>query len=242
MLRRRLSQSLVPAGVWLLACACGPSVATPMPEPPAFDLTGVNKSEIEPANKPADPDALVLTGIEGTVPGGAVVRVTNLDSTAPVSAVNATPGGHFEVVLVVLDGQELRFEWQQGDQGSAPADAIIHRPNPAGTAYQVVPSPRFDCLQLAPGFVLDLGTSPQATLHVQNGCTEAVSLANPRTRLGLADFTLSTALPLEIAAGTSGELSVEFAAGAAGQREDVLFVDVSNAGTTIRYPITLRAP
>jgi len=144
-------------------------------------------------------------------------------------------------VLTVLDGQELRFEWTEAQQSSAPADAIIHRPDPASRVFQLETSARFDCLQLTPGFVLDLGQAARATLSVKNGCGQAVSLANPRTRLGVADFALSTTLPIDVAAGDSRQLSVDFTRGAQGLREDVLFVDVTQAATTLRYPITLRA-
>jgi hypothetical protein len=211
-----------------------------MPEPPTFDLSGLNMGAIS-VTIPADPHVLVIDAGSGNVPNGAAVRVTNLDDMSPVAAGTGNGKGGFEVALLVTDGQELRFEWANGAERSEPADAIITRPDPEGPTFSLTPSPRFDCLKLTPGHVLDFGAAAQATFSIKNGCRDAITLANPRTRLGLADFSLSSQLPPELAAGKSTSLSVDFTRGAAGLREDVLFVDVTLADTTIRYPVTLRA-
>jgi hypothetical protein len=175
------------------------------------------------------------------VPSGAAVRVTNLDDTSPVVAGSENGKGGFEVALLVTDGQELRFEWLNGADRSEPADAIISRPDPIMPAFSLTEAPRFDCLTLTPGYVLDFGTATQATFSLKNGCKSAVTLANPRTRLALADFAVSGQLPPEVGSGKSASVSVAFTRGPAGLREDVLFIDVTLADTTIRYPVTLRA-
>jgi hypothetical protein len=59
--------------------------------------------------------------------------------------------------------------------------------------------------------------------------------------VSLSDFALPATLPQDIAAGQSAQIEVDFTRGAAGLREDVLFIDVSLAKTTLRYPITLWA-
>jgi hypothetical protein len=236
---------LWPAGVWLLASACGPGVATPMPEPPTatvFDLGEVNKQEVTPVHQPENNDHHVIVGASGAVPAGAVVRVTNLDSMLPVSADSATDQGSFQVVVVVLDGQELRFEWVLGERRSAPADAIFVRPDPASRVFQLMPSPRFECLRLEPGVALDFPADGPATLSVHNDCASPVTLENPRSRLTLPDFALPDTLPLEVAPGASAELVTDFTRAAAGLREDVLLLDVTLDAETLRYPITLRAP
>jgi hypothetical protein len=230
------------AGVWLLASACGPGVATPMPEPPTvFDLSGFMDPLPATTKNPLDSRVLVLQTGRGNVPPGAIVRVTNLDTTDPIVAGPGTAQGGFEVDLIVSDGQELRFEWVNGAEHSAPADAIISRSDPLGQSFRLTPSARFACLVLTPGFALDFSDTAHATLGIENGCDDAVRLSNPRPRLTLADFALPATLPADIPAGESTQIEVDFTRGAAGLREDVLFLDVTLTDTTIRYPITLRA-
>jgi hypothetical protein len=230
----------MPAGVWLLVSACGPGVATPMPEPPvAFDLGGVNNAEVT-ITHPTEPDAVSIPASAGTVPAGAVVRITNLDRITEVTAVNATAQGSFEAVVFVSDGQELRFEWVNGGKRSAPADAIFVRPDPTAENFQLVASPRFACVKLSPGYALDFGTKTAAVLGVENDCDEPITLGNTRLRIGLADFEPAPNPP-EVPPGESAEITVNFQRSVAGLREDVLLVDVTLGAETIRYPITLRA-
>jgi hypothetical protein len=236
------SSALMTAGVWLLASACGPGVATPMPEPPTvFDLSGFMDPLAAATKTPLDSRVLVLEASRGNVPPGATVRVTNLDTTDSVVAGPGNAQGGFEVDLIVTDGQELRFEWVNGTEHSAPADAIISRPDPLGESYRVTPAPRFACLELSPGFALDFNGTTHATLGVENACDEAVQLSNPRRRLALPDFALSSTVPTEVGPGESAQIGADFTRSATGLREDVLFIDVTLADTTIRYPITLRA-
>ena len=49
------------------------------------------------------------------------------------------------------------------------------------------------------------------------------------------------AIDTSVPAGESSQISVDFTRSTPGIREDVLLVDVTLSGTTIRYPITLRA-
>ena len=241
--RRTLASSaLVTAGVWLLASACGPGVATPMPEPPTvFDLSGFMDPGAVLAHVPLDSRVLVLETSRGNVPPGATVRVTNLDTTDTVVAGPGAPQGGFVVALVVTDGQELRFEWVSGAEHSAPADAIISRADPLGQDFRLTPAPRFACLKIIPGFVLEFNETNHLTLGIENACNEPVQLSNPRARLSLADFALPATVPSDVPTGESTELAVDFTRSASGPREDVFFIDVTLAGTTIRYPITLRA-
>lgn len=239
--RALVSSAPLTAGVWLLASACGPGVATPMPEPPtAFDLSGFSEGAT-PATQPLDGRVLVIRAATGNVPPGAAVRVTNLDSTDAIVAGSGNAQGGFEVDLIVTDGQELRFEWLDGATRSAPSDAIISRSDPLGQTFAVTLAPRFACLKLVPGFVLDFSGHTRATLGVENGCDDAVTLRNPRSRLAMPDFTLPATPTDAVAPGESTEIGVDFTRAAAGLREDVLFFDVTLAGRTIRYPITLRA-
>jgi hypothetical protein len=233
---------LAPAGVWLLASACGPGVATPIPEPPAntaFDLGGLDPG-IETTKQPLDPDTYDLTSQPGAVPGGATVRITNLDRTTRTVAATATADGVFSAVIVATDGEELRFEWVKGDRHSLPADARFVHPAPTGRGYDFVPVTRLDCLKLIPGLALDFAEGDTQTLALENDCSQAVQLDSPRKRLDSADFSLPT-LPAAIGPKETVELRVDLNASTAGPREDVLFFDATLGDETVRYAITLRA-
>jgi hypothetical protein len=230
------------AGAWLLG-ACGPGVATPMPEPPAaaFDLGGINRDPSPATTELGSVDAGYILGGVNTVPPDATVRITNLDTPSAVAATTADALGAFKAVVFANDGQELRFEWVKDGQRSAPADAIVERPDPAVAVLKIMPAPRFSCLKLTPGFVLSFSGDGTAALGVENGCDGGVTLQNPRTRTNLGDFAVTTALPRPIPAGESASIDVSFTRAAAGLREEVLLVDVVQGATTLRYPITLRA-
>jgi len=230
------------AGVWLLASACGPGGATPMPEPPAaaFDLNGVDQGVLPVTEPTTAGDAKYVTGAPGTVPAGATVRITNLDQTTMVYATTAGADGSFLAVAVARAGEELRFEWTLNGQHSQPADGIVIEKDALARTIGVRPSPRFECLKLTPGYALDFAEEGSQTLELKNDCEAPLTLANARPRLGLGDFEVSSTLPVELAAGESTRLDFAFTRGADGLREDVWFVDLSRAAETIRYPITLR--
>ena len=208
-----------------------------MPQPPTvFDLNGVGQPEVAKAFEGSNEE---LFGGPGAVPAHATVRVTNLDQPMAAAAVDASASGSFSLAIVVMDGEELRFEWQQGTQRSAPADALFVKPDPAQPAFTLEPSPRFDCLTLEPGYVVEFAATGSANLALENGCSEALTLDNARLRIGLPDFALQTALPLTIAAGERSDLAVDFTGDPALFSEDTLLVDVTLGADTIRYPITL---
>lgn len=238
MSRTRLLPALS-AGVWLLASACGPGAATPMPQPPAFDLERVGQPETIPAY---EGDNVQIVGGPGTVPARATVRVINLDQPMQAAAADAGDNGAFSVSVFVTSGQELRFEWVQGTRRSAPADAFFIKADPAQPAFELQPSPRFDCLELSPPYALEFSEAGSATLTITNSCDDALTLANPRARIGLPSFTLPTELPT-LASGDSTALVVDFDGGnPATLDEDTLLIDVTLGAEAIRYPITLRAP
>lgn len=228
------------AGVWLLASACGPGVATPMPEPPTvFNLNDVGQPDTMTVDYPNDPDIKAIHVFAGRLPAHTTVRVTNLDRTNDTAAVTL-PSDELgaELLIAAVDGDELRFEAVLDGVRSAPADAIFVAESADGRFFHLDPAPRFDCLTL--GYALDFATE-QASLDLSNGCSTPVALDNPRLRLGVDDFALQTALPLEIPSGESTQLDLTFMRAAGGFREDILFFDVALDGTTRRYPVTLRA-
>jgi hypothetical protein len=212
-----------------------------MPEPPAavFDLGGVDKGEL-PLNQPVPAsDARYITGAPGTVPADASVRITNLDQTTLVFATTAAPDGSFLAIAVARAGDELRFEWTKDGLHSEPADGIALEPDALDRTIGVQPSARFDCVTLTPGYALDFSEGSQR-LELANGCDAPIVLENARSRLGLADFSFSQELPVELQAGARTELRFDFTRTADGLREDVWFLDVTLEAETIRYPFTLR--
>lgn len=231
------------AGVWLLASACGPGVATPMPEPPTvFDLTTVGQPNgVVTVGNGKEPDAKTIRVFEDRLPAHSTVRVTNLDRLDPTVAVDVPDGAGANLILSVTDGEELRFEAVSGEQRSQPADALFVVDDPLSGAFHLAPAERFACLTAEPGYRLDVAGATQVTLSLENGCESPLTLDNVRSRLALPDFTLADALPIEVAATASRALTIDFTPAATGVREDTLFVDVTLDGTTIRYPFTLRA-
>jgi hypothetical protein len=224
-------------------------VATPMPEPPPdapptgpIDIASVGptKSIVEST---ANGEAHELDGKAGSVPGLAVVRVTNLDSTAQAYSTTAFSDGHFSIEVPVVFGNELRFEWLLGDARPAPVDALFLE-NPLDQyGFLLQPSPRFDCAKLSPGFVLDFGAAQSNTLSVQvdNQCPSELSIDAQSLRRMLPDFKSATIVPLTIPVGTSAILDVSHTRASNAAAEDTLFFNLTQGGATIRYPVTLSA-
>lgn len=238
--RRALAGSFVwLAGLGLGTSACGPGVATPMPEPPTvFDLDSVGQPELLSVAYPNDPDIKVIRIFAGKLPAHTTVRATNLDRTdATVAVTVSSARAAADLFIAVIDGEELRFEAVLDGVRSAPADALFVADSADGRAFHLDAAPRFACLEL--DYSLEL-TTGQASLDLANGCASAITLDNQRLRLGAPDFALETTLPLEVPAAQSAPLSFGFTRAAAGFREDISLFDVTLDGATIRYPITLR--
>lgn len=214
-----------------------------MPEPPTvFDLSSVGPPRgLLGVATGKEPDSKTIQIFENRLPAHSTVRVTNLDRMDATVAVDVPEGRSADLIVSVIDGEELRFEAVTGELRSQPADAIFVLDDALSGAFHLAPAERFACLKLEPGYRLDITGAPRATLSLENGCASPLTLDNARSRLALPDFTLDAALPVEVAAAASTELTIDFAAAAAGVREDVLFIDVTLEGTTLRYPVTLWA-
>lgn len=239
--RRWRIVSLLISAAGLLASACGPQGATPIPQPPlgAFPLDSVDTPQAD-SN---DPKQVLFSsrpsGAAKAEPApGAVVRVTNLDSTAAASETNSDAAGNFTLSAQASLGDELRFESLLDGRHSGPSDAVLAQSN---AELGLVPSPRFACLLLVPGYFVGFGGSTHASVRVHNGCAEPVSLSNPRLRRGLADFALTSTLPLDLPSGQDRSLDLVFTPNASGLREDTLFFDVTLSTELIRYPVTLSS-
>jgi hypothetical protein len=246
-----VSQQPIPerarASCWLVAVAiasslaavrCGPSVATPMPEPPSIDGRKIAPTP-DVITGLAEPHALALTGDPGAVTPGSLVRVTNLDDTGAAVTAQADADGGFELSVFVRNGDELRFQAVEDDRRSVPVDLVYTQ---VELADELTPSPRHPCVVLQPGLELrydDVGPSP---LRVLNDCAEPLALTDPRLRLDTGEFQLEGQLPLVIPPASEATLDVTLLEPSPPAREDVLFLDLSLGAETIRYPIGLFAP
>jgi len=234
---------VIMAASWVtLAGGCGPGAATPMPEPPSLvNLADVGPPEVLVAEAAAN--LHTIEGRAGAVPPNATVRVTNLDGTDPAYATTADGHGHFVITVQAVFGNELRFEWALPDKHStAPADALLESAAMQATSFTLVPSPRFDCVHLTPGYTLDFGASAGSSLSVivQNACAGDVSLGAPRLRRALPEFSSAGAAQI-ISQGSSASLAVGYSRTTPAASEDTLLFDITSSGTVIRYPVTLSA-
>ena len=231
---------LLSAAAGYTLAACGPGVATPMPEPPTLRLGRIGAPFATPVLGEGSPTGgRLIQGQPGSAPPDSLLRVTNLDrSDLPVVS-NVRADGGFDLSIVVNDGDELRLDWSRGSESGAPQDArFVLDPQ----LFHFEASTRFACLKFAPELELDFTNGDAQALAVQNDCDFDVTIATPRTRLGLTDFTLQTSLPLAIPAGGQSELLVLFTRTQSGVREDTLLVDVTGNAQLVRYPVTLSAP
>jgi hypothetical protein len=178
-----------------------------------------------------------IVGAPGAVPGGAELRVTGLDTSAPPTVESADADGSFLIEVAGDYGQEFRFQLVGDGQRSEPQDAVYSLPGSQTPHFE--PSRRFDCVALSSGFELEL-PGGNATVTLSNDCQQPVTLANLRSRTDQALFTLTSALPPTLSPGAAATLSFEF--NGARPAEDILFLNITLAGETIRYPLTLYAP
>lgn len=229
--RRRLAFiSLIAAS---MLCACGPEGASPMPEPPALEIGDVGPSDVYPL---VSPNPVTFEGAPGAATNATLLRVTDLDGTAPVVVTTVRPDGSFSISLAVNPNDELRFQAVSDTARGAPVD-VTYVANPPA----LVPVVRPACVELDPGYELDFPAASGKAIGIVNHCAAAIALGTPTTRLALGDFVV-TAAAASIPVGGTANLTVAFAPTGAGQREDVLFLPIDVAGRTVRYPVTLFGP
>jgi hypothetical protein len=227
----RLSKLLIAFGLLSIACE-GPRGASPLPEPPAIDGSriGVGNS-IVPASVPVD---IEIVGERASASPGATLRVTNLDTTDDPVTTTVSDDGRFSVVVSVSPGDELRFEAFRGEYRSDPVDLV--------SDDALSPAPRHDCITLTPGYLVEFDGSTAESLFIDNQCDSPAVVQDPRFRLDLPDFALTTAgLPITVEPGRSTSLRFSFDPQAAGVREDVFFTDIEVNGEVLRYPIGLSS-
>ncbi len=226
----RLSKLLIAFG--LLSLACEGRAARRPARTPSIDGSkiGIGNS-IMPVSVPADVE---LSGDRASASPGAILRVTNLDTTDEPVTTTVADNGSFSILVSVTPGDELRFEAFRGEYRSDPVDVIIDS--------ELTPAPRHDCVALTPGYLLEFDGSTAESLFIDNQCDSPAVIQDPRFRLGLPDFALTTApLPVTIEPGRSTSLRFSFDPQAAGAREDIFFTDIEVNGEVLRYPLGLSS-
>jgi len=221
------------AGTCSLISACGPGLASPIPQPPTL-IANLGVAEPEPFAH----GQIVLQGRPGTVPAGAQVRATLLDGSDPPLVTIAAADGSFAIGFVANPGEEVRLEWLSDAVRSPPLDAVLAEVD-AGLAWAA--ARRFDCVSLTPGYLLELAPGALTPLTFDSDCAELVTIADPRLRLGSTDFALESPLPASLSPGSSASLDVDFQPTDVGLREDILFLSLTVGPETIRYPVSLIA-
>jgi hypothetical protein len=218
--------------------ACDPGAATPVPEPPTAtpDLNRI--STVSDVSIVSFPRPISIVGTAGAVEPNAILRATNLDSMLEPIATTALADGSFTTNVPASPGDEIRLQAVLEGNRSAPADVVFSE-----IPDRITPVVRSDCIGLDPGLERDFQTSGLAPVSMpirfENRCADALTLSNYRLRLGLTEFVIETADPLQIPAGDSGTLEVRFEPSANLSVEDTLFIDVATGTEVIRYPITL---
>lgn len=233
--RCRLPAHLLPVASVLFLCACGdPKTATPLPEPPAIDLAGVRGPELA-ITLAGQPEHVELTAPAGAVPPGATVHVTDLDGADPVVATTAAVDGSFMVSVLLTPGDELRFQAIASGVRGAPLDAR-YESNGALT-----PSVRPDCVGIDPGFELDFsGGIANQSATITNSCADVITVSGSTLRLGLPEFTAEAVTAGPVPMGAATTRSASYTPSTRVEREDVMFVDITTGGATVRYAFTLH--
>jgi len=219
---------------------CGPGGSTPVPQPPVSAIPAERVStQLAMGGSPSgEREPPFFVGAPESAPAGAIVRATNLDVLSPTALAAATRDGSFVLRLPVNEGDEIRLDWLTDSVRSPPTDVVVTiGASPSGVAL----ARRFDCLALTPGFSLSFDTGSEV-LDIRNGCAAAISVSNARLRSSLRDYSVSSALPLLIEPGETGQIAVDFTRSEIGRREDILFLDISQGAELIRYPITVTTP
>jgi hypothetical protein len=227
----RLSKLLIAFGLLSIACE-GPRGASPLPEPPAIDGSRIGVGNgVAPASVPSD---IEFVGERASASPGAVLRITNLDTTDDPVTTAVADDGSFSALVSVSPGDELRFEAFRAEYRSDPVDLVF--------TDALSPAPRHDCIALTPGYLVEFDGSTAESLFIDNQCDSPAVVQDPRFRLDLPDFALTTAaLPVTIEPGRSTSLRFSFDPQAAGLREDVFFTDIEVNSEVLRYPIGLSS-
>lgn len=223
------------ARLGLLLALVGGCVVSPQPSPPDIVFDG----ELVGLSRGVELVAAVA-GFEaapGTVdPATGVVVVTNLDNASAPSFAEVRPDGSFVLAVPGFAGQRFRFQAKDGDARSQPFDLRLSSAGDTALGLPAQPG----CLVLTPRSWIRLdGPGDARSIVVGNQCPDAVSIAPPRLRRGLAGFTFSAASAIQLAPGAIATITVHASAGS--EPEDLLLLDVT-APVPARRAVTLTVP
>ncbi|MBK8940539.1 MAG: hypothetical protein IPM79_23730 [Polyangiaceae bacterium] len=240
-MRSWLTQSwrLLKQGGLLLSLSLASCVVSPQPSPPGedpdldgdgIDIVGAGTEDLN--------ELLTFDAAPGSVdPAKGVVIVTNLERSDAPSRVVVRDDGSFSVALAGFPGDTVRFQVDQDGARSQPVDIAVDATGQVVDVVEDAPA----CLAIDPArFVALSGAGDAQSIVVRNECEVAVLIDAPRLRRGRGPFTFSPTGALSLEPGEAGFVTVR-AVGAADEREDVLFFDVS-APEPARRAITLTVP
>lgn len=212
----------------------------------------------EPEGDPRDPSGVDDSGIEsdgssgesgrrqvsfrfapGSTLANAEVRILNLDDTEPVVIAPTDAEGGARFAFTGSDGDEIRMQIATDTRRYPPADYVLGSSGSKNTLLRI---DRPTCLGFEPGLEIDFDTS-LAQLSIYNDCADALSLAEPRLRVGTLgnDFEVVTLMPVEIGGGLSAGIEIRMPQTASRPSEDVLFLDADVGSEHLRYAIGLYA-
>jgi hypothetical protein len=232
----RHSSTVLIALTALSACGSGETEADDQ------NLTGLDDSGIESDPGSGSDSArreVSFRFARGSTLANAEVRILNLDATDPVITAPTDAEGGARFAFTGSDGDVIRMQIATDTRRYEPADYVL---GSAGGKNTLVRIDRPTCLAFEPGLEIDFDTS-LAQLSVYNDCAEALSLAEPRLRVGTlgTDFELVTLMPVEIGGGLSAGIEIRITQTASRPSEDVLFLDADVGSEQLRYAIGLYA-
>jgi hypothetical protein len=231
VLRIAFLRALLPAAAIALA-GC---VVSPQPSPPV-DSPELDGGLVSVGVSPESLlESVTIMGAPGSVdPAEGVVMVTNLDRDDAPSIAPVRDDGSFEIVVNGTVSEVLRLQVKTPSARSEPVDLLLDA-SIAGVASAPVD---FACLTTDPALWLALdGEGDARSIVLTNGCGEALTIAAPRLRRGLAGLTFSPTAPFSLGAGESTTVTVR-AATATEEDEDVMFFEIV-APTAGRRAITI---
>jgi len=186
--RRQHLDGLVLGMALALTLACG-CIVSPQPEPPTIDADRVwiELVSTNPDQPDAEPDTAIVHGDSGAVtPGGALLRVVNLDLTETVREVVVEGDGSFSVALGGEPGHVFRLRAFADELWSRPVDVVA--PEETGPV-EPAPHPLGDCFLVRSPSAVEFGSVPVGDIAVEvvtieNECGDPASIESIRLRIG----------------------------------------------------------